>query len=181
MKRLFINKKGIEITISFIVMLILAITVLAGSMVLITKFFGAAEEQKASIDSQTQSQIRSMLMGGAKVAIPINRIKAHRGDFVTFGVGILNVLRAGAGQDEFNIVAGSCKGATYEIEPLNIEQSAIVKKNDQKIFLVGYGIKRETPKETYICNIFVCRGAFNNNRCDDPYAESVYKAYIVVE
>ncbi|MBW2992823.1 hypothetical protein KY345_06425 [Candidatus Woesearchaeota archaeon] len=194
MKRLFRNKRGIEITINFIVMLILALAVLSGSLILIRKFFISAEETKASIDSQTQSQIRSMLIGGAKVAIPINRVTAHRGDFVTFGVGILNVLNR-ADSDDFMIIANNCSGA-IKIGSHIPEQTAPVKNNDQKIFLVGYKIERNVPLGTYICNIQVLYDKDEDTTIDynpvddyivepgtgdDYYAETVYKAYIVIE
>lgn len=173
-----LNKKGIEMTISFIVMLILAIAVLAGSLILIDKFFRSAQETKESIDSQTSSQIRSMLVGGAKVAIPVNRIETNRGELITFGVGILNVLTSGTDSDDFEIYADPCEadiaGTTYSIDPKNIHQDANVKKNDQKIFLVGYDIERNTPRGTYICNIYVTQGG-------SDYAEAKYKAYIVVD
>lgn len=164
--------------------MILALAILSGSFLLIRKFFGSAEELKTSIDAQTESQIKGMLMGGDKVAIPMNRITARTGDFVTFGVGILNVLRevtdpSNPDRDVFFIEADDCEdrstGATILAFPGTASQEAKVKKNDQKIFLVGYEIESNTRGGTYICNIRVL------DVDGEPYAESVYKAYIKVE
>jgi predicted RecA/RadA family phage recombinase len=169
------DKKGFELTISFIVSLILAIAVLGGSLVLVNKFFGVAQQEKASIDAQTESQIISMLSGGSKVAIPVNRVEAKTGKLVTFGVGILNVLRnTPTDSDTFVIKASDCGlGTSAILTPSS--QDAIVRKNDRKIFLVAYKIPAGKAGSTYICNINVLKKSDGKD-----YAEPVYKAYIKV-
>jgi hypothetical protein len=177
--RLLKNRKGIELTVSFIVTIILAIAVLGGSLVLMNNFFTAAHKEKASIDAQTESQILSMLAGGSKVAIPINTVETKISKLATFGVGILNVLRDDDPSNVFTITADGCGLEAYgDIDDIRLvpeSQDVIVKKNERKIFLVAYEIPPVPPAEmgTFICNINV---DVNN----EPYAESVYKAYIKV-
>jgi hypothetical protein len=168
------NRLGIEVNLIFIVVIIIALAVFAGSLVLIRNFFAGAEKIKLSIDAQTEAQIKSMLLGGAKVALPINQITAHDGEFITFGVGILNVLTTAGPEDSFTITASPCTPVSY-ITLKNPVQTAMVKKNEQKIFLVGYQIGNNAPRGTYICNIKVTK---SDNK---DYAESVYKAYIKIE
>ena len=55
------NRKGIELSINFIVMLILGIAVFAGGLVFASKFFGHAENVRQSLDSQTEKQIEKLL------------------------------------------------------------------------------------------------------------------------
>lgn len=180
-KRLRKHRRGIEVTINFVVMIILAIAVLSASFVLIKKFFGSAEKLRASIDSQTELQIRSMLIGGAKVAIPINKVTATHGDFVTFGVGVLNVLKAGGADDDFTIIANDCEWKTEKIPPFNPKQTVSVMKNEQNIFLVAYKIENNVSIGTYICDINVCLYGTTAGSCTKDYAEAIYKAYIIVE
>jgi len=174
-----IYKKGFEVTITFIVTLILSVVILGSSLILVNMFFGEAGKIKASIDAQTESQIMSMLAGGAKVAVPVNRVEAKIGKLATFGVGILNVLRTGASND-FEIEAGNCTGgvagARRSFPPIETtrEQTVTVKSNEQKIFLVAYEIPDDVSG-TYICNIYVKIKATNQD-----YAEPVYKAYIKI-
>jgi hypothetical protein len=170
--RLLKNRKGMELAIGFIVTLILAIAVLGGSLVLMNKFFTAAHKEKASIDAQTESQILSMLAGGSKVAIPINTIETKVGKLATFGVGILNVLRDTGDSNDFTITADDC-GLPSGAMLTQPSQQVTVKKNERKIFLVAYQIPDEAESKTYICNI-------NVDVNGEPYAESVYKAYIKV-
>ena len=70
--KLWQNRKGIELSINFIVMLILALAVFSGGIMFATKFFGHAEKVRASMDAQTEKQIEKLLDSGSPVVIPIN-------------------------------------------------------------------------------------------------------------
>jgi archaellum component FlaG (FlaF/FlaG flagellin family) len=85
------NKKGMELSVGFIVMLIIVIIVFAGSIYFIKEFFYKAEELKYEIERSTQEQIESLLQQGSLVSLPVNIKESPIGNSETFGLGIRNV------------------------------------------------------------------------------------------
>lgn len=86
MKKL--NKKAIQISVNFIVLLILGISMFAGGLIVVNKFFKGAQNIKGSLDSQTERQIEAILDSGTAFAIPVHTKEVHRKDYVTYGVGV---------------------------------------------------------------------------------------------
>ncbi len=86
------NKKGIELSINFVVMLILAIAMLGGSLYIVSKFFEKTIITTKNLDKQTESELERMIAQGEKTIIPFNVVNVRKGDSKTFGLGILNVL-----------------------------------------------------------------------------------------
>ncbi len=86
-----LNRRGMELSINFLVTLILAITIFGFGIYLVRQFFGFAEEAQQKIDIQTQEEIeRRLLDAGEKAAIPLNKARVKRAQVHTFGLGILN-------------------------------------------------------------------------------------------
>ncbi len=84
------NKRAIELSVNFIVILILAIATFSLAVVLTYNMFAKAYTMKKDIDAQTKQQIGSLLDSGEKVAIPINTLLIKAGNGDVFGLGILN-------------------------------------------------------------------------------------------
>lgn len=89
--RLARNKKGIELSINFIVMLVLAIAVFAGGLVFASKFFSKAGDIQGALSSQTQTQIEALLDDGSPTVLPIHTKSIPRNTYDTFGLGIMNI------------------------------------------------------------------------------------------
>ena len=90
------NKKGFEMAIGMIVMLIMSVLIFSMAIYLVFNWFGKADVLKAEIDRQTEAQIVSALRAGnTLVAIPISLRQVKRGGAVNFGMGVRNV---GAGK-----------------------------------------------------------------------------------
>ncbi len=86
------SKKGLEMAIGTVVMLLISVLIFSMSIYFVFKWFGGAEELKTEIDRQTQEQIVSVLKSGnTLVAIPIAIQETGRGKPVTFGMGVRNV------------------------------------------------------------------------------------------
>lgn len=87
------DKRGLELSLTVIVLIILSIIIFIGGISLVWKFFAGAEEIKGGIEMQTKQQIESLLrQGNELVAIPINTKKAPVGSETTFGLGIRNII-----------------------------------------------------------------------------------------
>jgi len=125
-KRLLGDKRGMELAMTVVVLIIISIIIFIGGLALVWKFFAGAEEIKSQIDRSTQQQIETLLLQGNEiVAIPINTKTVRTGTDTTFGLGIRNVGRDT--QDYFVRIdlAGiyDQKGKYYpEIDAQTIEQ-----------------------------------------------------------
>jgi len=85
------NKRGIELAINFIVMLIMAIAVFSGGLLFAGKFFRQAGATKAVLDTQAQRQIEALLNDGSPVVLPVHTKTIRRSKYDTFALGILNI------------------------------------------------------------------------------------------
>lgn len=89
------NKKGIELSINFLVVIILSIVMLGMGVMLIRNFYDSSMQTVKTISEKEEIQINSMLNRGEKVAMPINIKTIPRGELNVFGLGIFNVLERG--------------------------------------------------------------------------------------
>jgi len=85
------SKKGLELSINFMVILIMSIVIFVGGIYFTNKFFNVANKQKQDIDQETEAQIRNLLSDGAKVAVPFNKASLNKNEGHVFGVGIHNI------------------------------------------------------------------------------------------
>ena len=90
------NKKAaIELSVNFLVIIIISLVVLSSAILITRQIFKGATELKATLDTQTESQIEALLNEGRPVAVAFNRKEIARGEHSVFGVGVLNLLEPG--------------------------------------------------------------------------------------
>jgi hypothetical protein len=87
------NKKGFELSINFIVILIISLVIFVGGLSFTYKFFRLAEKTKTDIDQEQQEKIENLLSDGQKVAMPTayRTVKINNDDVI--GLGIVNSYR----------------------------------------------------------------------------------------
>lgn len=196
------NKKGLELSINMLVILIIAFAVFGFGIFMVSKFFGAAESQKATIDRDTEAAIQNLLSGSTKVGVPLNRKEVKRGDSEVFGLGILNTAGSTSNFDIRVSFKQAFKSNDQEITNVNklyLEQNwllydniATIQNNDFvsiPILIAPQalsGPSQNTEKGTYIFNICVCR----ENQCTFPngctleagdlYGGSMKKIYVTI-
>ena len=89
------NARGMELSINFIVTLILSIVIFGFGIYLVKQFFGFANEAQAKVDIDTKAVIEQRLLdAGDKAAIPLSKAKARVGESYTFGLGVLNTFNS---------------------------------------------------------------------------------------
>jgi hypothetical protein len=88
------NKKGIELSINFIVMLILGILGLGIGLMFIPKMLNSSKEINAQVDQQSKEILQGMAMEG-KVAIYPEEFEVKPGYGRAIGLGIMNVGQTG--------------------------------------------------------------------------------------
>lgn len=189
------NKKAIEISVNFFVILVISIVVFVGGIVLTSKFMNIISGEEARIDREMESKIRDIFMDGYIVAIPIDTYWVRRGNFQTIGLGVYNTLSDGT--DEFR-VAMSFRRAydtiNMEMDAVSnppapdctdtycfIDENWIFGREDQS-FSIGTNqyelvplvvtvdgnmdLNKKTRSGTYEFNVCVCP-CYEDNGCDD--------------
>lgn len=90
--RLFRSKKGLELSMTIIVTIIISVIIFIGGITMVWKFFSSTTEIQGAIDQNTKNQIESLLRDSNDlVAIPINSKQVRPGKEATFGLGIRNI------------------------------------------------------------------------------------------
>ena len=90
------NKKGIELSINFLVMLIIALVVFGMGIVLFTRFFQEAENIKTNLDEQTRRELEAKMMSSSEqIVIYPTSLTIRKGKADIVGVGILNLDDSG--------------------------------------------------------------------------------------
>ncbi len=100
LKKIFNNKRAIELSVNFMVWLILALVVFGMGLMLFKKFFSEATDIKQNLDDQTKKELMAIMTSSPEqVVIYPTQFTVKKGRGGVFGVGILNT----GGSDNFEI------------------------------------------------------------------------------
>ena len=89
---IIMNKKAIELSINFIVILVIALVMFGMGLTLFRKFFVEADVIKQNLDDQTKKEIQQIMMSSAEqVIVYPSQLTIRRGKSDVLGVGVLNI------------------------------------------------------------------------------------------
>jgi hypothetical protein len=128
------NRKGFELSLNFLVVMIISIFILVGGITFTYKFLGHVDVREKEIDEQTKRQIESLLMDGHMVAIPIDTIKMKKGGYATFGLGIYNILKDGTTDFRVAISFKQAYDRNGNVIPESLDSDVIDFINDNWVF-----------------------------------------------
>lgn len=189
------KKKGFELSISMMVMIILGLSMFIMSLVFLNKFFTQADILRVSIDEKTKSDINRLLSSGERVALPIYSTGVQKGETAIFGLGIFN------SGDKKNFKIGvRCAGILisedepivdcddYDWESILMNNKFTLEKNKQELIKIVIPMTEDAGVEeygTYIFNVYVCNTPGDKqDECDEYDAASLYdsveKIYVEV-
>ena len=189
MNKIKFNKKAIELSINFIVMMIISLAIFGSGMKLTYDLYDKATKQSVQLNSQTQEQISSILDDGALVAIAFNEKTIQRTEKDVFGIGIFNTF--GSSENDFYIKVDCYKGSdsnpTSNIGLL-YENQHVIANNEKKIIKIQAVVDKTAEQGIYICNVCVGRDRSEiiNQHCNtqvpktDLYNNRIQKIYINV-
>lgn len=186
------NKKAsIQISVNFLVVIIISIIIMGFGFVLVKKMVSGGEDNIENIDSRLKEQTeRMMLRDGSLVTIPIIQKEIRRGKLDTFAVGILNVKGS---QVDFNLDVKFDDAFTFQGNPITDDDNYIevidsfyssgieIENNAVEVLTVPIKVNENAPSGEYIFNVYVGAGSSCNN--DDPfdcYDGSIHKIYVKV-
>ena len=168
------NKRGIELSVNFLVMLILSLIVFMFGLYLVYQFFGTAVDLQTQLDEQTEKELQAMLISGERVALPKTQVNLQRGKSYTFGLGILNTLGA---EKEFsvNIIEGQAyQGASSITNGLDTipAKTYSIKNTEQRLLAIPVRVNQDAQIGTHTLDVRVCyRNAGPAATIDDANAE----------
>ena len=185
------NKRGMELTVSFFVILILSVVIFAGSLYFLRQFYTSTESFRQAIDQETESELQALIRDGNIVAIPLNKAKIAQGKGQSFWVGIQNVLDA---EKPFGMTVAFSKAFTQneeqilEADPTHINtnwvlfnaEPQLIKNGEFKALPVRIVVGTEigsgmrTKQGTYAFNVCVWDASFSSSPPSDCGASSSY-------
>ena len=177
------NKKAIELSVNFLVIILIAMSVFGMGLRMTYQLVTKAEEIRTDVDESTQREIEEALTTGEIVSIPLNHKKTKSGKSVVFGLGIFNSESTQSftiemdfekafnnNKEEITNIVTESEWIQTNFGPFNIN------KNENRV--IGLPIRvpkksggQRTPSGTYIFKVEVSKE--NGNRYGN-----IQKAYV---
>ncbi|MBW2989624.1 hypothetical protein KY358_04885 [Candidatus Woesearchaeota archaeon] len=175
------RRSALQLSVNFIVILIICIVVFTFSIYILRRMFSHAETIKMTYDERAEKEIERLLDDGSRVAVPFDTKSIFNGDSGTFGLGVLNILGTSSsntfqinisfnkafGRDNDLLCSLSNKDTSLCGNPESWLQSSSggnigygllfnrsIRNNEQEKFLLGVGVKN-APSGTYIFDLDV--------------------------
>lgn len=155
------NKKSVELSLNFLVIIIISITIFGFGIYFISNLAQEAEDLRGLTLAQIDEQIRDLACGGSdRVCMAAEKIKIQKGKVGIFGIKILNVLDS----ENFQIVASPSSPLGYKKDNSAITSPALIinppsrtadiKKNEDKTIGIGVQVPKNAPVGgTYIIDV----------------------------
>ena len=168
-------KKAIELSLNFLVTVIIAVAILVLGVKFINDIAGEATELESLTTDQLDKKITELNCESTdRVCIGISKKTIPKGEFDVFGIKIINILE----NQEFNInvkAAKLIKNNEEITDPINLNKiklkyrnNLFIGKNEEESIGVGVEVQKDTASGTYIFDVKV-----------QPYDE-LYKIYVEV-
>ena len=180
------NKRGIELSVNFLVILIISIILFGFGITFITKLTREATDLQQLTVSELDQRIGSLVCEGSdRVCIGIDRKTIKKTKFGVFGVRIINIID----EEDFIVQVKPSEPMGYKLDKSEIRKAdghpeliinpdfreLKIKKNDVQDIGIGIEVPRDAVSGTYILNVDITRASSP----DPPYAK-LQKLYVDV-
>lgn len=193
------RKAGIQISINFLVVMMISIVIIGLGLVLINRMVGSGGDQISSMDDRLRTQIEDLLVRENRlVAIPIVEKEFDRGTGDFFGIGVMNLQLQTVNfsvnvtfDRAFHRITGN--DITGQLSGLNNASNWVllfdgvkdIRARDKYVFTVGFQVPRTALPGLYIYNVSVTNSTNtpapdcidNHLNC---YDGSIHKLYVKV-
>jgi bacillopeptidase F (M6 metalloprotease family) len=111
------NRKAMELSVGFLVILIISIIIFGMSIYFFGKIRGAVQDVQTAIDQQTANEIERLIKEENKLlAIPFSTQTGRVGEFIQFGLGIRNLATPGQDKASFAVVVNFDSAYTPDMQ-----------------------------------------------------------------
>jgi len=154
-------KKGIELSLNFLVTIIIALVIFGFGVRFIYNLASEATELESMTTDELDKKIGQLLCDSTdRVCIGIDKKTIQKGKFDVFGIKVINI---NPGSDfEVQITpTGHVKdnGPIVQVEPgsikLNYRQAFFIDRNEEESLGVGVGVFKDAESGTYILDVNV--------------------------
>ena len=196
------KKKGLELSINFLIIVIISIVILVMGVAFFRTLLKGAQDIKENYDQRTEEELENLLTQGERVAIPFPRQDARKGDTIVFGLGIYNAIghnwdfkvnvqcsTAFDGKTELPTACSDVFGVGKDGEIIYNTNDLPIKNNERHKMPIAIYFPGSAEVGTYIFNVCVCQQETAPVDCDDCISgslpgnlyESVHKIYVTVK
>ena len=181
---MLINKKAIELSLNFIVVLVISLVLLGFGIRFISDLYKEAENLREITISDLDERIGSLVCSGSdRVCFDADKKTIKKKEFDVFGLKLINILEKqsfqikvgpppdylGFKKDKTIIPAQSPK---LIINP-EIRPAVLINKNEERTMAIGVQVPANAVSGTYILNVDI------KKQDGEPYA-STFKLYVNV-
>ena len=168
-------KKGIELSLNFLVTVIIALVILALGIKFISNIVTETAELESLTTNQLDKRIENLLCDSTdRICVGINKKTIQKGKFDVFGIKIINILDT----QEFNINIKVTKLIKDDREITDSEnlgkinlkhrENFIIEKNDEENIGIGVEVAKDAVSGIYILDIKILQ------------YDEIYKIYVEV-
>lgn len=154
------SKKAIELSLNFIIIIILSIIIFGFGIRFISKLSSQAIELQEVTTSELDERIGNLVCEGSdRVCVGIDRKTIRRTKFDVFGLKIINILDS----QSFDVIVSrpSPSGYTRNKQPIPSDQlvwnpksrSVFIEKNEEKNLGIGIQVPANAVSGTYIFDV----------------------------
>ncbi len=175
------NKKAFELSINFIVLLILSIVIFGFGIKFVYDLMHQAGEIRDITEDEINAQLENILCDSSeRICIGTSTREIRPNKMGVFTVGILNT----GDESEFYVdVEESASEGILQIEEKYwmLKNKVTIKPNEQKKVGIGVRVPGGTDKGTYVLNVYVCRDeSFSCEKDSTKRYGTTQKLYVVV-
>jgi hypothetical protein len=180
------NKKAaIELSMNFMVIIILSIVILSMGIYFAVRSLGQAQAMVAHIDKQTEQQIWDLLDSGQPVVAPMPSAETMRAKTAIFWIGVRNIEYTTNFQVivDKNVLTDDCDSNKLTVLLPNTKtEPKFIKENEKDTFGVAIAVPRAAKPCEYVFNVQIFRCPEDTPDCVSPRTEygSLQKLYVVV-
>ena len=162
-----LNKNSMELSLNFLVIIIISITIFGFGIYFISNLAQQAEDLRKLTLSQIDEQISGLACKGSdRICIIAEKKKIQRGNVGIFGIKILNILES----KDFQIIARASSPLGYKKDNSPITSPALIinppqgrmesiQKNEDKTIGIGVQVPENAPiGGTYIIDVEIRNG-----------------------
>jgi len=146
------RKAAIELSMNFLVVIIISLVILAGGVSLLYKFIKVSTDSIVLIDDQTRVQLEQLLDDGSLVSLLPVAKTIKRGDDVVFGLGVLNIKDGGKLTFTTSVEKNDGPG---ELSVLYDSTSFVLEKNQKHTQGISIAVPKDAQSGTYIFDVKV--------------------------
>jgi len=178
------NKKAFELSINFIVILIISIVIFGYGIKFVYDLMNQANEIKDITEKEINAQLENILCDSSeRICIGTSTKEIRPNKVGVFTVGILNT--GDRNQFYIDVKESDSEGIHYIGRTYWMLQNEVtIEPNEQKKVGIGVQVPGGADKGTYVLNVYICKGD-SLSSCDkdsppDVRYGTTQKLYVVV-